>query len=456
MTHDDALRIKELGIHTFVTNSMIFLEPWAHTIVAHDSAWWNEYKGRLNWFRGKRISGNAVAGCEVLPSHLWRNYANSGAMAIAYAVKSGFKNIILLGADCSIKDGFHCHGDHPPSLRNCNTVRGWRVFFENARRLADEHGARIINASRKTALTCFERMPLEDAIKEIRSSIPPKEVKKVWKRNWGNRKHQWNNRVTNGQIIVSGGGGIGDAIYVKCIADALVNQNPGQKIITYTKYPEIFSQSPGIEARSGRSGDGIKAHYTSRRRFPETSQWEDVKIESGVHDAEFYMTWTPTAKPIVNKNARPLVLVGALRPPMNAPNHRLPGVIDLLPNESSYKALVNAAKEAGYLTVEIGKGERLGDSGAEINLFNKTTIEQVFDLATEASLIIAPVSFMLVIAEAMKIPAIAMWARAGLKNRNRFISDITPDKIIYNKDSIKVCFDDDAPSRFHEIFMANV
>ena len=93
-----------------------------------------------------------------MPAH-----GNSGAGAMMLAYYAGARRVIMLGYDCQHTGGVkHWHGDHPPKLGNATRPEMWeRGFAKVAHDLAD---IEIINASRVTALTCFPRMSLEDAL----------------------------------------------------------------------------------------------------------------------------------------------------------------------------------------------------------------------------------------------------------------------------------------------------
>lgn len=69
----------------------------------------------------------------------------------------------MLGYDCGYgKQGQkHWHADHPYGLGNAGSVRKWPAQFA----ALDMGGVRVINASRATALDCFERMSLEEALR---------------------------------------------------------------------------------------------------------------------------------------------------------------------------------------------------------------------------------------------------------------------------------------------------
>lgn len=88
---------------------------------------------------------------------------NSGAGAIALAAQMGAERIVLLGYDAQKTGGrAHWHGDHPKGLGNAGTVAKWPEQFRAV--IGSLRGARVINASRATALTCFPRQSLEAAL----------------------------------------------------------------------------------------------------------------------------------------------------------------------------------------------------------------------------------------------------------------------------------------------------
>ncbi|WP_339521741.1 hypothetical protein [Pseudomonas sp. EA_35y_Pfl2_R111] len=92
-------------------------------------------------------------------------YGNSGAGAVALAIARGAKRVLLLGYDMQYTGGRrHWHGDHPAKLGNAGAITDWPAQFEQLRK--DHPSIEIINCTRETALTCFPRMPLEQALNE--------------------------------------------------------------------------------------------------------------------------------------------------------------------------------------------------------------------------------------------------------------------------------------------------
>jgi hypothetical protein len=79
----------------------------------------------------------------------------------------GAQTIILMGLDCSkAPDGKdHWFGQHGPELTQRQPYDLWQAKFPRLAQDLKDDGVRVINCSRQTALTCFERMTLEEAIK---------------------------------------------------------------------------------------------------------------------------------------------------------------------------------------------------------------------------------------------------------------------------------------------------
>ncbi|MBD8129000.1 hypothetical protein IFU23_05750 [Pantoea agglomerans] len=155
------------GHPVIAVNSSIGLAPECQHLFVADCSWWDKYHGTLNtraqcW----TVSGRAHLRYGV---NLFRapdnDSFNSGQRAIQLAVHLGATRIILLGYDCSLTGGTHWHGNHPDGLKNPDdeSVQRWQGEFQ---RLADglAPGITVINASRRTSLTCFPRQPLRDAL----------------------------------------------------------------------------------------------------------------------------------------------------------------------------------------------------------------------------------------------------------------------------------------------------
>ena len=90
---------------------------------------------------------------------------NSGYQALNLVYLFGATQIILLGYDMKTNHNkSHWHGDHPGSLNRHSNYTNWIDRFKDLARDLQEENIKVINATRETALTCFDRMTLEEAL----------------------------------------------------------------------------------------------------------------------------------------------------------------------------------------------------------------------------------------------------------------------------------------------------
>jgi hypothetical protein len=160
----------------------IRLAPWADVLYGAGSdggQWWPQNGPTLTDYPGLRFTLDPKAapwatvlkqtgftGIETDPSGL-RTGKTSGYQAINLAVHLGASTIVLLGYD--LQEGpqgkQRWFGAHPwPTRPWRELARMIAPAFETATAPLRALGVRVINASRATALTCFERMPLAEAL----------------------------------------------------------------------------------------------------------------------------------------------------------------------------------------------------------------------------------------------------------------------------------------------------
>lgn len=162
LTAADCALVAAAGMPTVAVNSSWQRARFADVIYAADPAWWDHNKHLID-----------------VPADLWSSYQsadtkyginkhpvppgphNSGQRAIQFAIERGAARVLLLGYDCSIAAGTHWHGDHEKT-KNPDAARCaiWLSQFA----MIERKQAEIINCSRETALACFPRMPLEQAL----------------------------------------------------------------------------------------------------------------------------------------------------------------------------------------------------------------------------------------------------------------------------------------------------
>jgi hypothetical protein len=167
---EDCETARASGHPVIVTNTTFRLCPWADVLMAFDGKWWKEYHAEVSaTFNGAKFACSKPATAYGIPNigaEKWfKSFNNSGAAAIAFAVVAGASRIVLLGFDCQKTGGrTHHHGDHPAHLSNAESIANWPTHFKNVARFCSERRAEVINASRATALRCFRRAPLPEAL----------------------------------------------------------------------------------------------------------------------------------------------------------------------------------------------------------------------------------------------------------------------------------------------------
>lgn len=160
-------------------NTTYQLAPWADIIFACDGAWWKLYGSRVRaecpgqlWTQDRAVIGEerirhiesrAAPGLSRKQGVIHQGM-NSGYMAVGLAHQTGAARVLLLGFDMA---GGHWHGDHPSPLPNPRAAiqKDWRNNFVALAKDLAAVGVDVVNCTRETALECFKRVGLEEALR---------------------------------------------------------------------------------------------------------------------------------------------------------------------------------------------------------------------------------------------------------------------------------------------------
>jgi hypothetical protein len=149
-------------------------------LYACDATWWLAYFPEVSTtFRGEKwtvaarardqfgihwIYGQDKPGLSHDPTFIHTG-KNSGYQAISLAFNFGAARILLLGFDYQRSGGkTHWHGDHPRGLGNGGNYANWVNAMNRLARDLSLAGVNVINCSRKTALQCFTKKPIEECL----------------------------------------------------------------------------------------------------------------------------------------------------------------------------------------------------------------------------------------------------------------------------------------------------
>lgn len=161
------------------------LAPWADVVYGCDGPWWRSVQG-LPRFKGLKLAYEpTVCGSEwgiqrvEIPNKTSEDMkfdkagvvgsgGNSGHQAINLVAQWQAARIILLGFDMGGQgEGIHWYGRNNWMQANNPdeyNFQRWRRALAACAPVLEARNIEVINASRQTSLTCFRRMPIEEAL----------------------------------------------------------------------------------------------------------------------------------------------------------------------------------------------------------------------------------------------------------------------------------------------------
>ena len=161
----------------YAVNDVYKLAPWAKVFYACDAEWWDAHHEGIENLAGEKWTINKAAAEKYklnfipgLPAKKFSNSpgyiatgGNSGFQALNLAVLHGAQRVILLGYDMQLApDGKrHFFGNHPGGMNRNSRYQDW---IKNFRRAKPYIKIEVINCTRETALDCFPKTKLKDAL----------------------------------------------------------------------------------------------------------------------------------------------------------------------------------------------------------------------------------------------------------------------------------------------------
>lgn len=167
LTAEDCKTVEDSGLPTVAVNSAWEMARFAKVIYAGDDAWWRVNHNDIDIPAERWTNSENSVDRYTLNLHRKQGNPNSGLRAVEFLHEvKGAQKIILLGFDCSVKNGLHFNGPHMqlnnPTEKRCHV---WLMRFGM---LADEYrkkGIQVINCSRESAITVFPRLSLQEALR---------------------------------------------------------------------------------------------------------------------------------------------------------------------------------------------------------------------------------------------------------------------------------------------------
>ena len=186
LSRSQAEAVQRSGLPSIAVNDAYRLLPFADVLYACDERWWNHHHGVPD-FKGEKWSSHSLdeknrhndkrqcsekyglmlaAGRDQVgfcfEPDVIHYGSNSGFQAVNLALQFGATRIILIGFDMG---GTHFFGPHPAGLRNTNSFTNFIAAFDRAAKKLPDH-ITIQNATPGSALRCFKRIDLDDALSD--------------------------------------------------------------------------------------------------------------------------------------------------------------------------------------------------------------------------------------------------------------------------------------------------
>jgi hypothetical protein len=177
------------------------------------------------------------------------------------------------------------------------------------------------------------------------------------------------------------GRGLGDSIYLQSVVRHLVEK--GHRLIVRSDFPDVFRPlGDRVKVTPFSRAVQISAHYAPRKRYTETTQFQDCCIGAGIlYPIDLRLDWTVTDPALVDalSEKKPILCVQMPRAPMG----RTDGFgMELLPDCRVIQRAIDSLKGRATI-VQIGSGKPLFHfTGIDIDLANKTSIAQLLDVAS--------------------------------------------------------------------------
>lgn len=233
-------------------------------LYACDLKWWDEYRPK---FPGEKWSCDVAAakvhGLEwiegVNEAGLSRRQdrihtgGNSGYQSVGLARNWGAARIVLLGFDMQPSKGAaHWHKDHPARLGNAGPYARWVERFRPLARDLVDDGVLTINASRATALDCFEKADISTALtgaKPAERALP---------------------------IVVVGMHGLGDNLHQRSVVRHMVMT---REVWLETPWPCVYHDLVGERLKLTSRGSTLRTQAKNAAR--EAGKFERSRVPRG-------------------------------------------------------------------------------------------------------------------------------------------------------------------------------
>lgn len=241
--------------------------------------------------------------------------------------------------------------------------------------------------------------------------------------------------------------GFGDAIYLRAIVLHLLAHSVSVQVFTH--WPQAFDGLPiKISPADGYTSADDLHHAMAclHCRVPwimDLSHFDLICMQARIGErVELRMGWEVRNGELVDRvriaaAGRPILLYQPRKKPKN-PEQEL-----LRPRRDAFNAMINDRSDA--FRVKIGHPRFTDDDRRltfDLDLYGKTTIHDLFDIATVSDGVLSEAPcFLPILAQALDKPFTCMFARAGLASINKRTAGIAP-RMFHKKQLATTVYDD--------------
>lgn len=230
--------------------------------------------------------------------------------------------------------------------------------------------------------------------------------------------------------------GLGDAIYLRAITFHLLGQL--EHVTVYTPWPEVFEDLKITVRKINEQGKAcdLRPLAYSRKSGCEgpQDQFSRACRRAGFMDkiglSIFWKVRNTALLDSIRRQAkgRRILMYQSIKD-FNNPYQEL-----LRPDVKAFNGFVSKCHE--FFRIKVGGKGWLApayrDAPCDLDLVGRTSVHDVFDIASIADTIFCEPCFLVVLAEAMDKPFTCMFSRRGIESAITTVSDINPQRI-FNK-----------------------
>lgn len=160
-TAEQARKAHEAGWRVGAVGNGFQLAPMAEFVAASDRAWWQRYPEAMQV--GERYCMTILKEVVRVQITGQPSAVNSGVLGLEVAKRKGATTILLCGFD---QQGSHFFGKYDNGLRNTNPQQRQQHLGQFALWKRSNPQVRVINCNSESALVCFPKKSLEEALLE--------------------------------------------------------------------------------------------------------------------------------------------------------------------------------------------------------------------------------------------------------------------------------------------------